>query len=147
VSLHYLDLGTQNLTAGTHTLTFTITGQTTGSSGVKTGINYITLSPTSRDEGESLPHGTPTARTLGPPAPPPPPRSDNNELFLSNTTLGAQYSVTFSAPVESDYALGVNLGTNDDYGSVRLDLDPATAGINLGNTAAVPLDEYTPAAS
>ncbi len=66
VSLHYLDLGTQDLSAGSHTLTFTITGQTTGSSGFKTGINYLTLSPTNRYEGESLPHSTPTAGTLAP---------------------------------------------------------------------------------
>jgi hypothetical protein len=143
VSLHYLDLGTQNLTAGSHTLTFTMIGQNSGSSAFKTGINYITLSPTSRYEGESLPTGTPTAGTLAPQSFAEPAWSDNGQLFLQNTTLGAQYSITFNAPVESDYALGVNLVTANDYGSVRFDLDPATSNVNLDNTAASPLDEYS----
>ena len=147
VSLHYLDLGTQDLTAGSHTLTFTMIGKNASSGGFKTGINYITLSPTNRYEGESLPHSTPTAGTLGLHTLAGSPWSDNGDLKLDNSTLGAQFSVTFNAPVESDYALGVNLGTNDDYGSVRLDLDPASADINLANTAASPLDEYTATAS
>jgi hypothetical protein len=147
VSLHYLDLGTQDLTAGSHTLTFTMIGKNASSGGYKTGINYITLSPTNRYEGESLPHSTPTAGTLGLHVLAGSPWSDSGDLKLDNSTLGAQFSVTFNAPVESDYALGVNLGTNNDYGSVRLDLDPASADINLGNTAASPLDEYTATAS
>ena len=143
VSLNYLDLGTQNLSAGSHTLTFTMTGQTTGSSGFKTGINYITLSPTSRYEGESLTFGTPTAGTLAPQSFAGPPWSGNGQLFLQNSTPGAQYTINFNAPVESDYALGVNLTTANDYGSVRVDLDPQGADVNLDNTAASPLDQYS----
>jgi hypothetical protein len=143
VSLHYLDLGTQNLSAGSHTLTFTMTGQTSGSSGFKTGINYLTLSPTNRYEAENLPHGTPSAGTLAPQELPNPSWSGNGQLALTNSTLGAQYTITFNAPVESDYALGVNLATGDDYGSVRVDLDPSGSDINLGNTATSPLDEYS----
>jgi hypothetical protein len=145
--LAYEDLGTQNLTAGAHTLTFTMTGQNASSAGFKAGINYITLSPTSRYEGESLPHGSPTLGTLGPQSFNEPAWSDDSQLFLQNSTLGAQYEVRFSAPVESDYALGVNLSTASDYGSVRVDLDPQAGGINLGNTAASPLDEYSPVVS
>lgn len=43
-----MDLGTQTLTAGTHHLTFTITGQDSNALGFQAGINYLSLSPTSR---------------------------------------------------------------------------------------------------
>ncbi len=141
------DLGTQNLTAGPHTLAFIVKGQNASSTGFKVGINYITLSPTNRYEGESLPHGPATAGTLAPQGFNEPAWSDNSQLYLQNSTLGAQYSVTFDAPVESDYALGVNLATASDYGSVRVDLDPQADDINLGNTATSPLDEYSPTIS
>jgi hypothetical protein len=148
VSVRYLDLGTQNLRAGTHTLTFAMTGKNASSSSFKAGINYITLSPTNRYEGESPGHVFPSAGVLEPQSFAFPPWSDNGQLFLQNSTLGAQYTVTFNAPVESDYALGVNLTTADDYGSVRFDLDPGTStAVNLDNTAASPLDEYSPTVS
>lgn len=147
VSLRYLDLGTQDLTAGAHTLTFTMTGQNVGSGGFKTGINYITLSPTNRYEGESLPQSAPPPGTLLPQNFNEPLWSDNGQIFLQNSTLGAKYSITFNAPVASDYALGVNLATANDYGSVRIDLDPSGSNINLDNTAAIPLDEYSPTIS
>ncbi len=147
VSLAYLDLGTQNLTAGSHTLTFTMTGQNASSAGFKAGINYLTLSPTNRYEGESLPHGAPTAGTLAPQSFAGAPWSGNGQLFLQNSTRGARYTISFNAPVESDYALGVSLATASDYGSVRVDLDPSGADVNLGNSAASALDEYSPAVS
>ncbi len=139
----YLDLGTQNLSAGTHTLTFTMTGQNASSAGFKAGINYITLSPTGRYEAESLATGTPSAGTLAPQFQSGSPWSDNGQLLLANTTVGAKFTVNITAPVESDYALGVNLTTGANYGSLRFDLDPATANINLDNTATSPLDTYT----
>ena len=147
VSLAYLDLGTQNLTAGSHTLTFTMTGQNASSAGFKAGINYITLSPTNRYEGESLPHGVPTAGTLAPQSFAGAPWSGSGQLFLQNSTRGARYTISFNAPVESDYALGVSLATASDYGSVQVDLDPGGADVNLGNSAASALDEYSPAVS
>ncbi len=143
MSLAYLDLGTQHLTAGNHTLTFTMTGQNASSSGFKAGINYITLSPTSRYEAESLPHGTPTAGTLAPQYLLAPPWSDNGQLMLSNTAVGTSFTVSFNAPVQSDYALGFNMTTGPGYGLLRLDLDPATSDTNLDNTASVPLDAYS----
>jgi hypothetical protein len=147
VSLGYLDLGTEFLTAGTHTLTFTTTGKNASSTSFKVGINYLTLSPTSRQEGESLAHGTPSAGTLAAQSFAGTPWSDNDQLFLGNSTLGAQFTVSFNAPVESDYALGVNLATANDYGSLRFDLDPSTSGINLDNTATNPLDAYSSSVS
>src|SRR5262249_24662868 len=124
-----------------------MTGQNASSAGFKAGINYLTLSPTSRQEGESLAHGTPSAGTLGPQSFAGTPWSDNDKLFLGNSTLGAQFTVSFSAPVESDYALGVNVAPGNDYGSLRFDLDPATSDINLDNTATSPLDAYSTSAS
>ncbi len=59
--------------------------------------------------------------------------------------MGAKFTVSFTAPVESDYALGVNLTTGPDYGSLRFDLDPSTASVNLDNTATSPLDAYSAA--
>ena len=61
--------------------------------------------------------------------------------------LGAHFTVSFTAPVESDYALGVHLTTGHDYGSVRFDLDPSTTDLNLDNTATSPLDAYSPVTS
>ncbi|HET9898138.1 MAG TPA: LamG-like jellyroll fold domain-containing protein [Streptosporangiaceae bacterium] len=143
VTIAYLDLGTQNLSAGAHTLTFTMTGQNASSTGFKTGINYLTLSPTGRYEAESLSTGTPSAGALAPQYQFGSPWSDNGQLLLTNTTVGAKFTVNISAPVESDYALGVNLTTGASYGSLRFDLDPATSDINLDNTATSPLDAYS----
>ncbi|HET9898143.1 MAG TPA: LamG-like jellyroll fold domain-containing protein [Streptosporangiaceae bacterium] len=143
----YLDLGTPFLTAGNHTLTFTMTGQNASSTGFKAGINYLTLSPTSRQEGENLTASTPTAGTLSAQVETGTPWSGNGQLWLTNSVLGASFTVSFTAPVESDYALGIHLTTGHDYGSVRLDLDPQAGDLNLAGTAASPLDAYSPVTS
>ncbi|HET7013395.1 MAG TPA: LamG-like jellyroll fold domain-containing protein [Streptosporangiaceae bacterium] len=145
VSMGYEDFGTQFLTAGTHTLTFTVTGENASSAGFKAGINYLTLSPTGRQEAETLTTGAPTAGTLAPQFQAGSPWSDNGQLKLTNSTVGSHFTVGFTAPVESDYALGANLTTGPDYGSLRFDLDPATSNTNLDNTAASPLDAYSSA--
>jgi hypothetical protein len=148
VSNTYLDLGTQTLTAGTHTLTFTVTGQDASSSGFQIGINYLTLSPTNRYEADSLTwSGTNTAGTLGPDCTAEPTWSDNCELLLQNTASGTSFTISFDAPVESDYALGVNLTTADANGELRIDLDPATSDINLDDTANDPIDTYSSSVS
>jgi Concanavalin A-like lectin/glucanases superfamily/OSK domain len=148
VSNSYLDLGTQYLTAGSHTLTFTATGEDASSTGFQIGINYLTLSPTNRYEADSLTwSGTNSAGTLAPQCFSQAAWSDNCQLFLQNTAPGTSFTVSFDAPVESDYALGVNLGTADDYGELRFDLDPATSDINLDDTAAEPIDAYSSSVS
>jgi hypothetical protein len=147
ISKGYKDLGTQFLTAGTHTLTFTMSGQNASSTGFKAGLDYLTLSPTSRYEGEDLTASAPSAGTLSTQAEAGPPWSDNGQLWLTNSVLGAHFTVSFTAPVESDYALGVHLTTGHDYGSVRFDLDPQATDLNLDNTAASPLDAYSPVTS
>jgi hypothetical protein len=148
VSNTYLDLGTQYLTAGTDTLTFTVTGEDPSATGFDIGINYLTLSPTNRYEADSLTwSGTNTAGTLAPQCFSEPAWSDNCQLFLQNTASGTSFTVSFDAPVESDYALGVNLGMADDYGELRFDLETPNGDINLDNTANVPIDAYNSSVS
>lgn len=144
VSLEYVDLGTPYLTAGTHTLTVTVVGKNSASSSYHAGIDYLELNPTNRYQAVGLSHTAPTAgevitqswtwasdRWL-----------DNQQLMLHNSTQGASFTVTFNAPVESDYALGVHLTEANDYGTVRFDLDPDTSNTNLGGTATTPIDAY-----
>jgi lysophospholipase L1-like esterase len=148
VSDSYLDLGTQTLTAGTHYLTFTVTGEDASSTGFQIGINYLTLSPTNRYEADSLTwSGTNTAGTLGQECAAVPSWSDNCELLLQNTVSGTSFTVSFDAPVQSDYALGINLSTADANGELRFDLDPASSDVNLDDTANDPIDTYSSAAS
>lgn len=144
VALHYLDLGTPYLTAGTHTLTVTVVGKNSASSDYHAGIDYLELNPTNRYQAVGLSHTAPTAGavitqswTWASSN-----WSDNQQLMLQNSTAGADFTITFNAPVESDYALGVHLTEADDYGTVRFDLDPDTSDINLDGTATTPIDAY-----
>ena len=139
VSLAYRDLGTQHLTAGTHTLTFTMTGQNASSSGFKAGINYITLSPTNRYEAEVLSHPTPATGTLAPQYLASVPWSAHGDLAFTNTVVGSTFSVKFDVPVAAPYAIGINLVTGPTEGTLQIDLD----GVNLDNTATTPLDAYS----
>jgi hypothetical protein len=149
VSNSYLDLGTQTLTAGTHTLTFTITGQDPDSLGYQAGINYLTVSPTNRYEAMSLPTTGPStppgapAATLAPQCSAEPTWSDNCQLLLSNKVKDTSFTVSFTAPVESDYALGVNLATGESDGELQFNLDPASSDIILDDTSNYPIDTYS----
>jgi hypothetical protein len=148
VSNTYLDLGTQYLTAGTHTLTFTVTGQDASATGFEIGINYLTLSPTNRYEAVSLTRSTASnGTTLEQQCFDEPAWSDNCALYLPNTSSGTSFTITFDAPVESDYALGVNLGTSYDYGELEFELDPGSSAIYLDDSNNVPIDAYSPAVS
>lgn len=126
VSGTYLDLGTQTLTAGTHQLTFTATGTDAASTGYEIGLVDLQLSPTNRLEADALPasstvSGQPHQQCLNEAT-----WSDNCQLFFTNGTAGTSFTVTFNAPVESDYALGANLVTAKDYGTETFTLDPGT---------------------
>jgi Concanavalin A-like lectin/glucanases superfamily/GDSL-like Lipase/Acylhydrolase family len=157
-SLKYLDLGTQQLTGGdTYGLTFTATGLDPSDAvpGVyMAGINYLTLSPTNRYEGESLATGTPAAGFVGAQYIAGQPWSGNGQLFYNNSAAPGSvadspskdpsFTVDFSVPVPGDYALGVNLTLSWDYGEVRFDLDPSSTDLNLANTATNPIDAYSP---
>ena len=122
VSSQYVDLGTQALTAGAHTLAVKVTDQNAELAGFKSGLIYLTLSPTNRYEADTLPHGGAAPQCFGLSA-----WENNCQLFFANTTPGASFTVTFPAPVESDYALGVNLTKASDYGTLEFVLDPGTA--------------------
>jgi hypothetical protein len=139
VSHYFLDLGTPTFTAGSvHTLTFTAVGQNPNSGAYRLGINYLELFPTVRLQAVSLTHTTPThgnlwTQTWGSPL-----WSDNQQLALaSNTVSGTSFMVHFTAPVEADYALGINLTKAGNYGTLRFDLD---SSINLAGTATTPFD-------
>jgi hypothetical protein len=144
VSLHYLDLGTPHLTAGTHTLTFTAVGKNAASTAYRAGIDFLELNPTNRYEAEGLGYTAPTAGSLSVQNFSGNPWSEGAQLFLYNTAANTSFTVAFNAPVESDFALGVNLTEAADYGTLRFDLDPATANVNLHNTASAPIDAYAP---
>lgn len=173
VSMQYLDLGTPylDLTSTPHTLTFTITGQASGATGFDTGLSFISLSPTNRYEGESFTQGpgsscipgSSAASTFTAPsgqAAVPKvqslsgwPWSDNSQLMFANSAKGASFTLAFDAPVQSDYALGVNLVTAKDYGQLQFTLDPTATDFNLNTTAYYPgmvnqvIDGYTAAIS
>lgn len=148
VSNAYLDLGTRYLTAGQHTLTFTVTGQDASATGYQIGINYLTLSPTNRYEADSLTWSATNGASPAPQCFDEPAWSDNCSLYMPNTSLGTSLSLTFDAPVESDYALGVNLGTSYDYGELEFQLaDPGSAVIDLDDSNDVPIDAYSAAVS
>jgi Concanavalin A-like lectin/glucanases superfamily len=123
IGSQYLDLGTQTLTAGAHTLTFTVTGQDASASGFQIAIDYLTLSPTNRYEAQSLPYSAAGyTGTVGPQCFPDIYWSDSCQLMLSNTSQNASMTTSFTVPVESDYALGVNLTYADDYGEDEFEL-------------------------
>ncbi|MGH3171506.1 MAG: hypothetical protein ACRDN0_37300, partial [Trebonia sp.] len=139
----YLDLGTQTLTAGSHTLTFTVTGQDANATGYQAGLVYLTLSPTNRYEADSLPYTQPTAGTLQQQCFKEHLWADYCQLLLVNSAAGTSFTVTFDAPVESDYALGVELTTSGNYGEDEFTLDPSTSDIVLDDTANEPIDTYS----
>jgi hypothetical protein len=147
VSMHYLGLGTPYLTTGAHTLTFTAVSKNSASSNYRAGLDYLELNPTNRYEAETLSSSAPTAGSVFAQNYSGNPWSGGEQLMLDNSAAGTSFTVTFNAPVESDYALGVNLTTASDYGTVRFDLDPATSNINLDNTASTPIDAYSTAVS
>jgi hypothetical protein len=143
VSSVYLDLGTRALTAGAHTLSITVTGQNASSIGFRSGLIYLALNPTNRYEAVNLTYGNATAGTLAPQCAGQPAWADNCQLFLSSTVPNASFQVTFTAPVESDYALGVNLTMGSDYGTLKFELDTGTDSyLLLDNTLQDPINAY-----
>lgn len=142
VSGQYRGLGTQPLTAGTHTLTFTVTGQDSSSSGYELGLVYLTLSPTNRYEADALSGGNNTAGSLQQQCFKEHLWADYCQLMFVNSAKGASFTVSFNAPVESDYALGVRLTTATNYGEEEFVLDPSSSDIALDGTADNPINAY-----
>jgi hypothetical protein len=165
VSGSYLDLGTQTLGAGPHTLTFTITGKNASSSGYELGLVYFTLSPTNRYEADTLTlpgatspswtgTNTPSSTTLQQQCLNQDSWEDHCELLFTNATVPSppatppgSFTLTFDAPVESDYALGVNLGLSFNFGELEFELDPSNSDIILDNSQSQPINTYSPSIS
>ncbi len=158
VSGTYLDLGTQTLTAGTHTLTFTVTGKDSSSQGYELGVVYLTLSPTNRYEADTLTlpgatspswtgTNTPSTTTIRQQCLNESTWSDHCEVLFQNATVpnppgtpAGGFTMTFVAPISSDYALGVNLGISFDFGELEFELDPSSSDIILDNSQAAPIN-------
>lgn len=143
VSDTYLDLGTPTLAKGTHTLTFTVAGAG-AKAGYQAGLVYLTLSPTNRYEADSLASantgglGTLLQQCFAEHL-----WADYCQLMLADSAEGATFTVTFDAPVASDYALGVRLTTAGNYGEDTFTLDPSTSDITLDDTVNKPIDTYS----
>lgn len=67
--------------------------------------------------------------------------------YLATNSVGSQFSLTFTAPVEADYALGMQLITGPDNGKIQFSLAPTS---NPGNVTALgegggsaPVDDYS----
>jgi len=71
--------------------------------------------------------------------------SNESQLFFAGNAANQSYTMTFTAPIEADYALGVNLTKGPDYGKSTFTLDDK---VLLGASTA-PFDGYstTPATS
>lgn len=141
----HLPLGTRKLAAGTHTLTITTTG--TNPASVLTrhvvGVDYLTLTQTTRFQAERLVATQPAGQNV-PLAPEtstgtgPGPFSEREQLRFAATEAGQSFDLAFAVPLEADYALGAAFSSWDRYGRLRIAVD----GVPLLNTDATPLDGY-----
>ena len=150
VSLKYLELGSPYLTAGTHHLTFTAVGKSAASGAYRLGIDYLAMSPTSRYDAAMLTTansgtsgaglGIQVLSNLW---------ADNEQQYLTSTAVGAAMTLTFNAPVESDYALSLDLTKASNYGQVSVTLDPGSTnhtfafGVDAGGNPIRYLDGYS----
>ncbi len=141
----HLPLGTRKLTSGTHTITITTTG--TNPASVLTrhvvGIDYLTLTQTTRLQAERLVATQPTGQQV-PLAPEtstgtgPGPFSEREQLRFAATEAGQSFDLAFTVPLEADYALGAALSSWDRYGRLRIAVD----GVPLLRTDTTPWDGY-----
>lgn len=149
-------LGNVPLSRGTHSLTITTTGTNWQSIGHRylVGLDYITLTQTTRHEAESnlrftpsQPAGQnipivaevptePTARVECACSPEP---SQDKHLRFAATAPGQSFDLNFQVPVEADYALGIGMTEWDFYGQVRISIDKTP----LLRTDITPWDGYS----
>ncbi|MBM7775948.1 hypothetical protein JOD54_006152 [Actinokineospora baliensis] len=143
-----VSLGTRRLTAGTHTLTVTMTGTNPASVGSRyhAGVDYLVLAPTGRFEAEQASQVTVTASagvTFGrqDQAAGTASWSEGAQLAIDTTAAGQSAELAFRIPTEADYAIGLNLTTGPQQGIVNVLLDDT----QLGEAKSTPLDTYTAA--
>ncbi|TVT60099.1 hypothetical protein FNH05_04995 [Amycolatopsis rhizosphaerae] len=142
----FASFGTTYLTAGTHTLTFTVAGTNSASVGNRymVGTDRLHLRPTNQRDAFSP---AVQSTTLGGPATVIQPNSsgqtwrDGAQLLFPATAAGQAVKLTFTVPVEADYALGITLTQAPNYGQLAFNLDGATP---LDNTSpSSPYDTYS----
>ncbi len=138
VTNSYLDLGTETLAASTsadpNTLTFTVTGNDGTSSGYYAGVVYVVLTPTNRYGPDAL---TGYTGGLAKQCQLAPWLAADCQLGFASTAASASYTMSFSVPAASDYALGANLTTAPNGGTETFTLQEPGPG---GSTLDIPLD-------
>jgi hypothetical protein len=144
----YQNLGGAYLTAGNHTLTVTVVGTDSASTGNRymAGIDNVFLKPTNQLDLES-PQLAQAADTSGQNLAIT--QTANNsgntwrggaQLLYSATAAGQSENLTVTVPVEADYALGANLTTRSNYGQLEFTVDNTTV---LAGTDTTPVDTYS----
>ncbi|WP_258951941.1 LamG-like jellyroll fold domain-containing protein [Lentzea californiensis] len=135
-------LGGLQLAAGQHELTVKIArGGTT--SPLKAGLDYISLSPTTRLDAEAMPvvasdkafaHMFSDCCGI--------PWNGGAQRRFEGNAEGQSFSLEFSTPIEADYAVGAGITAAYHYGnfSVKIDDKP------IGKTDTTPVNGYDPAA-
>ncbi|MTD56102.1 hypothetical protein GKO32_19270, partial [Amycolatopsis sp. RM579] len=144
----YQNLGGAYLTAGTHTLTVTVVGTNSASTGNRymAGIDNVFLEPSNQIDIES-PLLAQATDTSGQNHTPVPEANDNGsswrggaQLLYPATAANQAENLTLTVPIEADYALGVNLTTRPNYGTLEFTVDNTTV---LAGTDTAPVDTYS----
>lgn len=159
VTTRFGSFGTAYLPAGQHNITFTVTGTNSASTGNRymVGTDLLHLRPTNQRDAFSYAAVQPTTQYATNPPPvgaPPIPNAvvqpntygqawrDGAQLSFPATAVAQQVKLSFTTPVEADYALAITLTKAPNYGQVRFTLDD---GSPLDNTSqASPYDTYSP---
>lgn len=148
VTTTYDSLGSAYLTAGAHTLTVSMVGTNSASTGSRyvAGIDDIIARPTNQLDVASSGAVRATdgsQQNITPVVEP----NDNNmswksgaQLSYPATATSQNFVLTFDTGVEADYGLALDLTRKSNYGELQFQLDDK---ITLGNTDKVPFDGYS----
>jgi hypothetical protein len=147
VTTSYQPLGGASLAAGSHTLTVTVVGTNTASTGNRymAGLDAIYVRPTNQLDAESPQQVRAADLSTGNITPVAEPIDSGTswrgggQLLYPATAVGQSVSLTFSAQVEADYALGAALTHKANYGQLTFKVDADTV---LAHTDATPVDTY-----
>lgn len=154
ITLARATLGTVPLTAGTNTLTITVVGTDSASTGSRylAGVDYVSYVEPTQLEAED-PHDITLSQPAGQTVSLTTQTtccgvtwSSNAQELAQTSAINQSVNLTFTAPVEADYALGIQLTKAAQYGQLKFTLDPAsdeTGGSLLENTASQPFDGYS----
>ncbi|WP_236796492.1 LamG-like jellyroll fold domain-containing protein [Amycolatopsis sp. GM8] len=152
VTTKFQTLGGAYLTPGNHTLTITVVGTNSASTGNRymAGIDGIFLKPGNQIDLES-PQLVQATDTSGQNHTPVPEANDNGsgwrggaQLLYPATAANQAENLTVTVPVEADYALGANLTTRSNYGQLEFTVDNTTV---LAGTDTAPIDTYSATSS